>query len=131
LADRSLTDRPDFKLFAESPGECIGTQTAHPVIAAASELNRSIFEIVVGPHISRYCALDGMAEIILVIRIAIGPAMHGTQRLEVSADKTVAQSFTRALFCGQTERMHDSEVQKRSLHQLLPLHATFRQSRGL
>jgi hypothetical protein len=84
--ERGFADQADLELFAESPGVGVGAEATHPVVAASAKIDCPITGVVVNPDVSGNSTLNGMAHVVLVVAISVGPSVHRLQGLEVSPD---------------------------------------------
>jgi hypothetical protein len=89
LTNGSLANEADFELFTKCPCEAVGPEATHPVVTIFAKLHKPITGIVLYPNIARNGALNGMAKVILIIAVSVGPAVHCSQSFKVATENTI------------------------------------------
>src|SRR5688572_32493276 len=85
MADAGFAQRADLKLRAVHKCETGGSQAALPIPTVHPNDSVFVLRIVLYPDETGDCALPGMAHVVYVEGIAIGPTMQASKRVLIPA----------------------------------------------
>ena len=87
VPDGGFADQSDFHLLAVGPGEGSGANAAFPIVGILAEFDVAVAGIVESPQISGDGTLHGVADVVDIKRIAIGPTVQGADGIQVALEE--------------------------------------------